>query len=113
MIKFSGKTSRIVRVSRNSDGTDSFVTIIDPSVVFTTQQSGFPYSEVLGLYKIRDIVSAKDVEDKEVSALYYMKLSISKVINKTKIIWEIITSCFGTGIWRDEYKWVNTEQWKN
>ena len=48
-----------------------------------------------------------------VSAIYYLRLQISKVMYGLKVGWEMITSCFGSGIRKSDKPWSNSESWKN
>jgi hypothetical protein len=38
---------------------------------------------------------------------------IAAVYCGTKLVWEAIRSCFGSGRWINEKPWLNTEGWKN
>lgn len=46
-------------------------------------------------------------------ALYYGTKAISAVYYGAKLVWEAITSCFGSGMWLNERAWKNTDAWKN
>lgn len=52
-------------------------------------------------------------QSKVASAIYFMNLAITKVAYATITIWEIISSCFGTGTWRKANNWSSTDIWKN
>ena len=52
-------------------------------------------------------------EGLEMSARYYGSKSISAVYRGTKLVWEAITSCFGSGMWLNLRAWKNTDGWKN
>lgn len=49
----------------------------------------------------------------KIDAVKYMRLTINKIIHGSKIIWSIITSCFGSGTWISSSFWSSTEFWKN
>ena len=46
-------------------------------------------------------------------ARYYGAKSISAVYYGAKLVWEAITSCFGSGMWLNLRAWKNTDAWKN
>ena len=46
-------------------------------------------------------------------ARYYGTKTISAVYYGAKLVWEAITSCFGSGRWLNERVWKNTDGWKN
>lgn len=46
-------------------------------------------------------------------ARYYGAKTISAVYYGAKLVWEAITSCFGSGRWLNERVWKNTDGWKN
>ena len=49
----------------------------------------------------------------EMSARYYGSKSISAVYHGARLVWEAITSCFGSGMWLNLRTWKNTDAWKN
>lgn len=49
----------------------------------------------------------------DIKAIDYVNLAIHKVAKGTITIWELIKSCFGSGIWKSDSLWVDTELWKN
>lgn len=50
---------------------------------------------------------------KEMSARYHGSKVIMAVYKGVKLVWEAITSCFGSGRWLNERVWKNTDGWKN
>lgn len=52
------------------------------------------------------------VQDHKVTALYYVDLVIKKVAYGAKTIWEMINSCFGSGVWKEDYNWKENDNWK-
>ncbi len=52
-------------------------------------------------------------EGKELSALYYGSKAISAVYCGARLVWEAVTSCFGSGRWIDMRPWSNTDGWHN
>ena len=67
------------------------------------------------------IINRKNDSDKEIETLrIIINGSIKEIYeayyvinNITKIVFEGILSCFGTGFWRNEKGWVNKEGWRN
>lgn len=54
-----------------------------------------------------------DGNSKTIRSVYYMKLAIVKIAYGAKVIAEVISSCFGSGIWRSRNTWISNEFWKN
>lgn len=52
-------------------------------------------------------------EGKELSSIYFGTKAISAVYYGAKLVWEAITSCFGSGMWLNLRAWKNTDAWKN
>lgn len=48
-----------------------------------------------------------------IQARYYGTKTISAVYYGAKLVWEAITSCFGSGMWLNLRAWKNTDAWKN
>ena len=46
-------------------------------------------------------------------ARYYGAKSISAVYYGAKLVWEAITSCFGSGMWLNLRAWKNSDGWKD
>lgn len=38
---------------------------------------------------------------------------VAAVYHGSKLVWQAIRSCFGSGRWINEKPWLNTEAWKN
>jgi hypothetical protein len=51
--------------------------------------------------------------NKEITAVYKGSKSIATIYQGVKLIWELIRSCFGKGIWINNYQWDNNDGWKN
>ncbi len=49
----------------------------------------------------------------ELSARYYGTKTITAVYKGARLVWEAITSCFGSGMWLNLRAWKNTDGWKN
>lgn len=52
-------------------------------------------------------------DDKSINAIYYGKIPIVAIYHGTKLVWQIISSCFGNGYWINTKAWSNTDGWKN
>ncbi len=39
--------------------------------------------------------------------------AILEIRKGTRLVWQAIMSCFGSGMWLDDRKWVNQDGWKN
>ena len=46
-----------------------------------------------------------------VSARYYGAKAVSAVYYGTKLVWEAISSCFGSGYWIGEKPWKSEDVW--
>lgn len=46
-------------------------------------------------------------------AVHYKGKVIGAIYQGSKIVWEAISSCFGSGWWRSIMPWRNSEMWKN
>lgn len=63
--------------------------------------------------KIRTRINSTDVvRTARVSAIYFMDLAIKKLQYGKNVLWEIVSSCFGSGIWIEAYNWSETDNWK-
>ena len=49
----------------------------------------------------------------ELAARYYGRKVVSAVYLGTRLIWQAISSCFGSGVWVNKYPWKNGDAWKN
>ncbi len=52
-------------------------------------------------------------EQKEMSARYLGAKAIEAVYLGARLVWESISSCFGSGYWIDNRPWSNTDGWRN
>lgn len=46
-------------------------------------------------------------------ARYYGTKTITAVYYGAKLVWEAISSCFGSGFWINNRPWSNTDAWRN
>lgn len=122
------ETSDTIWILNSNDSTihicsDSFAQIqtikldIDPyynpeALVVDTQNKiiwvGCDTANQTNLYKIR-----YTVESTEIKSVYFMRHALEKVMKGAKIIWTKISSCFGSGFWRESTKWSEQEYWKD
>lgn len=52
------------------------------------------------------------LNNKEIGSVEIGRKAVSKVMQGTHFIWQMIKSCFGSGVWRSENKWLNNDTWK-
>ena len=45
-------------------------------------------------------------------ALYYGTKAITAVYKGAKLVWEAVSSCFGSGVWTSYKGWSDTDGWK-
>ncbi len=50
---------------------------------------------------------------KELSARYIGTRAIDAVYKGASLIWEAVSSCFGSGLWNNDKPWSNTDGWRN
>ena len=48
----------------------------------------------------------------EMSARYYGAKTITAVYKGARLVWEAITSCFGSGMWLGARPWKGTDGWR-
>lgn len=51
--------------------------------------------------------------EKELTARYIGKHAIQMIYKGKRLIWQLVSSCFGAGFWQDTYPWKNADGWKN
>lgn len=51
-------------------------------------------------------------EGKELSSIYFGTKAISAVYYGAKLVWEAISSCFGSGMWLGARPWKGTDGWR-
>ena len=47
-----------------------------------------------------------------VAARYYGTKAITAVYKGAKLVWEAVSSCFGSGVWISCKGWSDTDGWK-
>lgn len=50
--------------------------------------------------------------DKEMRVRYHGSRVITAVYKGAKLVWEAISSCFGSGMWLNLRAWKDTDGWK-
>lgn len=113
MIRYTGYTS-IIAILAN----ESKPTLFDPD-----EYDVIKNGDLISIRKISDTTAENDlsvqtlIQDKqpvtgEVTAIYYARRVVSQVMYGLKVVWQKISSCFGSGKWIDAYKWKDSENWK-
>lgn len=52
-------------------------------------------------------------DDKDISAIYLGRKVISAIYKGSRLVWQAVRSCFGSGMWIGEKPWLNEEIWKS
>lgn len=52
-------------------------------------------------------------DGKEIVSIIKNSRTISAVYKGSKLVWQAICSCFGSGFWVNAKPWLNNEGWKN
>ena len=112
MIKYTGQSTCLARVYK--EGESSYVDIVNPSDFIATEKDGqqVQYNPNKKLYLDSYISISEMLNDVTITACYYVDRAITKIMKGPKVIWELITSCFGTGFWKENANWVESETWK-
>lgn len=50
--------------------------------------------------------------DKEMQVRYHGSRVIAAVHKGAKLVWEAVSSCFGSGVWTSCKGWSDTDGWK-
>lgn len=53
------------------------------------------------------------IGSKEISGIGIGSKAIVAVYKGAQLVWQSVTSCFGSGYWINNYPWKNTDGWKN
>lgn len=57
------------------------------------------------------------INGKEITAIYYIKqgvkITVQYIRDMSKIVWQAVRSCFGSGTWDNTKPWKNNEKWRN
>ena len=49
----------------------------------------------------------------KITRIFYHKIPISYLYRGAVLVWEAVSSCFGSGYWRNDLPWKNDDVWKN
>ena len=49
---------------------------------------------------------------KDITAVHVGKRALSAVYAGARLVWTAISSCFGSGFWRNDTPWRNDEGWR-
>lgn len=52
-------------------------------------------------------------DGKKITAVYFGSNVIQAVYCGAVLVWEAISSCFGSGYWINDRPWSNTDGWRN
>lgn len=55
----------------------------------------------------------KNGKGQELSQVYVGNKAVSAIYIGLRLIWESVSSCFGSGVWNDTKPWVDTDAWKD
>lgn len=108
MIKINKKTTTAL-VSKSSDLNNPFIKEIN--LLNFSLVNGKQYDSINKVYLVK-ILYQPTISQVLIDSIHYVNLGITKVIKGTKIIWELISSCFGSGFWKEDANWSETETWK-
>lgn len=50
---------------------------------------------------------------KQIAIIHAGGRVIASVYHGTRLVWQAVRSCFGSGGWINEKPWINEEGWKN
>lgn len=50
--------------------------------------------------------------DKEISAAYIGSRALTSIYVGVRLVWTIISSCFGSGFWQSDKQWSRTDGWR-
>lgn len=50
---------------------------------------------------------------KEIVELFYNGKALMELRKGTRLIWQAVRSCFGSGGWINDKPWLNDEGWRN
>lgn len=53
------------------------------------------------------------VNGKKVERAWINGKPVAMLFTATQKIWGSIRSCFGSGVWREQKPWLDTEKWKD
>lgn len=51
-------------------------------------------------------------DGKKIAAVYFGSKVIQAIYSGAVLVWQAISSCFGSGKWMNTNAWSNTEGWK-
>lgn len=49
----------------------------------------------------------------DMEARYYGTRAVEAVYYGARLVWEAVSSCFGSGLWINSRPWSDTDAWKN
>lgn len=51
--------------------------------------------------------------NKTITQIFHGTKAIRAVYQGTKLVWEAVSSCFGSGVWKNDKPWKNQDAWRN
>ena len=52
-------------------------------------------------------------DNKDIIAVYYGNIPIASIYYGAKLVWQLVSSCFGNGYWINLKPWSNKDGWRN
>ncbi|MBQ9309880.1 MAG: MFS transporter [Bacteroidales bacterium] len=52
-------------------------------------------------------------DEKTFGAFRYTGKGIARILYMGRVVWQAISSCFGSGAWIEDYPWLDEDGWKN
>ena len=52
------------------------------------------------------------LDEKDIVDVKFFGRTITAIYQGGQLIWEAITSCFGSGYWRGDKPWIGSDAWK-
>lgn len=51
-------------------------------------------------------------KNKTATAVYFGKQALSAIYKGSRLVWQSVRSCFGSGVWVGKKPWIGKEKWK-
>lgn len=53
------------------------------------------------------------IGNKRIAQLWIGSKPVQALYVGAKLVWEAVSSCFGSGLWREKLPWIGKDAWKN